>query len=317
MGELAEIYWSDRGIPVHTGHVMRNLRTTLLLLAFVLPVSGQTPAGNLASQLDKVYMVWRQAVVTKNFGLWQQATARDRRVAVRNRIHSEKRPFPAAVFDLPIPPPSLQGLKRLRAESSGAVAKAVYFGKVDFGVGGNPTENLYVVNFVNEGGWRYDGAEFVNLSALPEVRKKLRAGDLSYVRTAEFGPQPKPRVRQPELKGSVKYIAKSYIYAPGRDVEIYVNRLSKHRVRNSKESQVIIGGARDGRNEIQYSIQPLPGSTGKEPLAIRVYLMSQVRGVKPVKVFEIKVPENGVIQSPTGTKTFNVGPEVVRKLGGG
>ena len=297
---------------------MRNALFALALLSFTSPLLAQAPAAPaLGEQLDQVYAIWRRAVLARNYAQWEAATARDRRISVRNRILSERRPFPAAVFDLPIPPPGLQGLKRLRAESGGAVAKAVYFGKVDFGVGGKPTDNLLVVSFSNERGWRYDGAEYVNLSALPEVRKQLLAGNLSYVNTKDFAPQPKPRIRQPELRAPVKYIAKTYIYAPGRDVEVQVNRLSKHRVQNSKESKVVIGGARDGRNEVQYSIQRLPGSTGKEPLAVRVYLMSQTQGVKPIKVFEIKVPENGVIEKPTGTTQFLVTPEVVRKLQGG
>ena len=297
------------------------MRSVLLALALVgslvpSPVHGDTHTVGFHVQLEEVYGAWRNAVTTRNFAQWERATARDRRVAVRNRIHSERKPFPGAVFDLPFPPPTLQGLKRLRVESSGSVAKAVYFGKVDFGVAGKPTDNLLVINFVKEGGWRYDGAEFVNLSALPDVRKQLLAGNLAYVKSKEFAPRPKPRVVQPELKGAVKYIAKSYIYAPGRDVEIQVNRLSKHRVQNSKESEVIIGGARDGRNELQYSIQSLPGSTGKEPLAIRVYLMSQVQGVKPIKIYEMLIPENGPIAKPTGTVQFMVTPEVVRKLQG-
>jgi hypothetical protein len=297
---------------------MRSLILVLAVVGSLFPssVRGDTHTAGFHIELEQVYAAWRNAVTTRNFAQWERATARDRRIAVRNRIHSERRPFPGAVFDLPFPPPKLQGLKRLRVESSGSVAKAVYFGKVDFGVDGKPTDNLLVVNYVNEGGWRYDGAEYVNLSALPDVRKQLLAGNLAYVKTPDFAPQPKPRVMQPELKGPVKYIAKSYIYAPGRDVEIYVNRLSRHRVRNSKESEVIIGGARDGRNEIQYNIQSLPGSTGKEPVAIRVYLMSQVQGVKPVMVYEMLVPENGVITQPTGTKQFMVTPEVVRKLQG-
>ena len=292
------------------------IMTGFLLLAAT--GTAQTGGEALRGPLEQVYQQWRKSVVGKNYGLWQQTTARARQIAVRNRIHSERRPFPAAVFEVPVAPPSLRGLKALRVEARGAVAKAVYFGKIDFEVSATPTDNLLVVNYANEGGrWKYDGAEFVNLSALPEVRKKLQAGDYSYVKSAEFGPAAKPASLPFELKGPVKYIAKTYVYAPGRDVQVMVNKISRHRFQNTKAAEVIIGGARDGRNEVQYAVKKLPGATGKEPLAIRVYLMSEVQGVQPIKIFEYQVPENGVVQKPAGTHYFNVTPEVVRKLQGG
>ena len=121
--------------------------------------------------------------IRKDAAAWQRTTAPHRRMEVKNRILSEKRAFPAAVFDLPAPPPALAGLKFLEAKQNGATAKASYFGKIDFGVGGSPSDNLLVLSFTGGGGgWFYDRADFVNLAALPEVRKELAAGDLGYLK---------------------------------------------------------------------------------------------------------------------------------------
>lgn len=46
------------------------------------------------------------------------------------------------------------GLEERAGEAQRAYAKLVYYGKIDFGVGGDPTDNLLVVDFVQENtGW--------------------------------------------------------------------------------------------------------------------------------------------------------------------
>ena len=225
-------------------------------------------------------------MVAKNYNTWKQITAGHRKIAIQNRIVSEKGKFPADIFKIPSAPPSLDGLKLIRARSKGVTAKLVYFGKVDFGIGGEPSENLLVLSFVHDGpGWKYDSAEFVNLGGLKDVRSQLQAGKLDYVDGQAFLPSGvKPRtpivVRQP------KYIAKVYTYCPGREVRVTVNKVSSHRFQDTQQSEIVIGGARDGVNEIRYTIKNLPGYKGDDPMTLRVYIFSQINGVKPVKVFE-------------------------------
>ena len=48
-------------------------------------------------------------------------------------------------------------------------------------------------------------------------------------------------------------------------------------------------------------------------MTIRIYLMSEVQGVKPIKIFEYEVKEKQVVKG-TGTSYFNVTPDVVKKL---
>ncbi len=155
------------------------MKRYILAIILLWPAICQAQ-GDLRADLERTYGIWRTALVKKDAATWQRVTAEHRRAEVRNRIVSEKRPFPAAVFDLPAPPPTLTGLQFLDAKKNGATAKSAYFGKVDFGVGGEPTDNLLVLSFIRgAGGWLYDKADFVNLAALPDVRAELAGGDLS------------------------------------------------------------------------------------------------------------------------------------------
>jgi hypothetical protein len=291
---------------------MRWLLFPCLLVWFPFTASADV----FRDELESVYRQWRDAVVRKDAAAWQRATAPHRRMEVRNRIVSEKRVFPAAVFDLPAPPPAIDGLRFLESKQNGPTAKASYFGKVDFGVGGKPTDNLLVLSFVRGGsGWLYDRADFVSLAALPDVRKELAAGDLRYLaETPEAKPDgvvPPTPIEAP----AAKTIAKVYAFCPGREVRVQVNKISRHRFANAQESEVVIGGAMDGVNEVQYTTRRLEGSTGKEALAIRVYLMSEIAGVKPVKVYEYQVAEGGAVQ-PSGTGSFTVDAATAAKLQG-
>lgn len=275
---------------------------------------GQDAA--LQKSLENVYSFWRNAMIKRDYPSWQKATATHRQQTVRNRLNSERRVFPKAIFEVPTSPPALTGLKPVQVKSNGRTAKCVYFGKIDFGVGGEPTDNLLVVDFVLEAsGWKYDVAEFVSLGALPDVRAELAKGDLSYIeKTKEFAPSGVvPPV--PMAIPVAKYIAKVYVFCPGRVVDVTVNQISKHRFGNAKDAQLVMGGVRDGVNEVSYSVKGVPGGKGNEALAIRVYVFSQVEGVKPIKAFEYQVLEGETVQG-AGKKTFTFDAAMVKQLMG-
>lgn len=289
----------------------RILAVIFLFALFSLP--GQAQQNNASrAEIEKSYTLWRQAMVNKSARQWQQYTASHRQIEIRNRFFSEHVPFPQAVFALPVAPPDITKLKALSIRVNGPTAKAIYFGKVDFGVGGKPTDNLLVISFFKEGGvWKYDLSEFVNLDALPAIRAAIIKGDNSYIDQADFMPDgliPRPAV---SLKGPVPYIAKVYVFSPGREVEVQVNRLSRHLFQNIVASEVVIGGARGGDNQVEFKIKNIPGGTGKEALTIRVYLMSEIEGIKPIKAYEYLVPA-GENFTPAATQTF----EVTSAMGG-
>lgn len=287
----------------------------VLILLLTPHIAGAQDA--LRSALEGTYQTWRQSIIRQDAAAWQRVTAEHRRAEVRNRIVSEKRAFPAAIFELPAPPPSLEGLRFLEATQNGPTAKASYFGKIDFGVGGSPTDNLLVLSFVQGGGrWLYDRADFVNLSALPEVRKELAAGDLDYLKQT---PEARPSGQVPPtplMAPPAKYIAKVYVFCPGREVQVQVNKISRHRFANAQEAEIVIGGAVDGSNEVQYSVQKLEGGTGAEAMTIRVYLLSTTPGVQPIKAFEYQLEASQQPQS-FGSGHFVIDAATAARLAGG
>lgn len=291
------------------------MKPFILILALILQ-SICPASAELAQDLESSYNVWRNSLIKKDARSWQQITAPHRQMEVRNRIVSEKQPFPAAVFELPTPPPPLTALKFLQAKQNGATAKAAYFGKVDFGVGGEPTDNLLVLSYIKGArGWLYDRADFVNLTALAEVRKELAAGDLSYLNgVPEAQPSgvvpPTPIAANPATT-----IAKVYVFCPGREVQVQINKISRHRFANAKDADIVIGGARLGANEVQYAIKALEGGTGQEAMTIRVYLLSEVEGEKPVKAFEYQIQEKEAVKA-FGTGTFALDAATAAKLSG-
>ena len=267
----------------------------------------------LGQSLDKVYAYWRDAMVSRDYRAWHQVSATHRRVALQNRILSEKGQWPADIFNVPAAPPTLKGLKMLRARSKGMSAKSVYFGKVNFGAGEAPADNLLLLSFVYEGrGWKYDTAEFINLDNLKDVRAQIASGDLAYVDEQAFLPTGvKPPT--PDEVAEAKYIAKVYSYCPGREVKVRVNRISKHRFQDNQQSEVIIGGARDGINEISYEIRDLPGYQGDDPITIRVYLMSQVDGIKHIKIYQYQTRQ-GEKPKAQDSAVFQVNGETAAKI---
>ncbi|MEO5917006.1 MAG: hypothetical protein ABIS50_22445 [Luteolibacter sp.] len=287
----------------------------LIFAFFLLAASLAVAQENLRPSLETTYNAWRESMIRHDAALWQRVTAEHRKMEIKNRIISEKQPFPATVFNLPAAPPALQGLKFLEAKQNGATAKVSYYGKVNFGVA-EPSDNLLVLSFIKgSGGWLYDRADFVNLVGLPEVKKELAAGDIKYLKeTPEAQPSgqvpPTPLAAHP-----AKYVAKVYVFGPGREVKVQINKISQHRFVNMKDAEVVIGGALDGPNEIQYSIKKLEGGTGKEALTIRVYLRAEAAGVEPLKVYQYQVAE-GETPKPFGTETFNVDAATVAKITG-
>jgi hypothetical protein len=276
--------------------------------------SSSSDQAALRKELETVYETWRNSMIQKDAQAWAKITATHRQMTVRNRLNSERRAFPQAVFNVPAAPPALAGLRAVQIEEKGLTAKCIYFGKIDFAVGGNPTENLITIDFVKEkSGWKYDIAEFVSLVALPEVRAELAKGDLSYIqKTTAF----RPTGIVPPTPAAVplaKYIGKVYIFCPGRSANVTVNNISPHSLGNAKDAQLILGGLRDGENTISYELKDLPGASQNEALCLRVYVFSQFEGVKPIKLFEYQV-EEGKNATLKGSHTFTLSAATAKTI---
>ncbi|WP_156817272.1 hypothetical protein [Rubritalea marina] len=290
-----------------------------MLTSCLLGVGGVSAEEALNSPkvkvLEDVYTAWSKAVRQRDAQTWTQTTAKNRKLSMRNRIYSERREYPQSVFDLPTAPPLVGNLKLLRAHVLGPTAALSYFGKVDFGIKGEIADNLLLLHFVNEGGqWKYDRADFINLMSLPDVRKQLQQGNYAYVESDDF----KASGRLPQMPiavGPAAFIAKVYVFCPGREVKVKVNKISDHRFQDTRAAEIVIGGGIDGLNEVQFATKSLEGSTGKEAMCVRVYLMSYAEGTKPIKAYEYLVNEGEEVQ-PFGSGNFMIGPETKKIIFG-
>jgi hypothetical protein len=159
-------------------------------------------------------------------------------------------------------------------------------------VGGEPTDNLLVLSFVRSGGrMALRPCGFRESGRLPEVRKELAEGDLKYLKETPKPSRPGWFRRLRSRWDRRNTSPRSTCFCPGREVQVQVNKISRHRFANAKEAEIVIGGAVDGPNEVQFATKKLEGGTGKEAMTIRVYLFSQVAGVMPIKAFEYQIAE--------------------------
>lgn len=173
--------------------------------------------SQLRDDLDVAYNTWRLHMLRGNYDGWRATTSAYRQVKVRNLAVSEKRPFPASLFRQPMAPPALSPLMYVGSVVDGPTAAATYYGKVDLGLGEEPTDaNALVLLFTNERGkWKYDQARFFNLSRLPAVRDRLKRGDAT-VLMEQDGFQPLGKIPPvPPLCPPAKYIAKILVDCPG------------------------------------------------------------------------------------------------------
>jgi len=294
---------------------MKRLILLIALAFFSFQANGQAmDEKQLVVHFQQVYNTWRGAMMQKNAKVWEEYTSTNRVINVRNRIWSERDSFPQAVFASPVAPPDITKLAPLRVRVKGRTAKAIYYGKVDFGIEGQPTDNVFVISYLQEGTlWKYDSGEFVKLDLIPEVKKQITEGDYQYFDQADFHPDGIVPPRPSAIQGLAKYIAKVYVFCPGREVEVQVNRVSPHLFQNTKRAEIVIGGARDGQNMVEYTVKDIPGGDPEAPITIRVYLMSEIEGSKPIKIAQYQI-EDGSKPKALGALNFKITPEVAAKL---
>ena len=261
-----------------------------VLSALVLSLAeARADATPTQSELESIYYTWRQSMMRADYDLWRSSTAIFRQRLVRNQIVSEKKPFPQTLFVMEMRPPSLTGLKCVGIRTVGNTAAITYYGKVDFGVGGQPTDNAFVLLFVRENGiWKYDTARFFNLSKLPDVKRRLAKGDVKIL-DEQDGFQPLGKVpATPPLCPKPQYIAKIFVDCPGRKVNANINNISFHTFENTREAALVSGGLKVGQNSIKYQIEDIP-NVPKGPFTISVYIMPEVEGNFPGRAYHYTV----------------------------
>lgn len=251
----------------------------------------QDPA--LRVTLEGSYNGWRQAMAAGNLQQWEKFTAFSRQIETRNRIVSQRAPFPQAMFEDPIQPPSLGGMISLGVYSTGVTATSTYYGKANFGGGpSNVRDNLLVLHFLREDGtWKFDNLRVVKLGGNADLLLKIRNSDFSFLADMEFQPLAQlPPVPQPV--NTPEFIAEAWIDSSGYEVTITVNGHLTGKFKNVKVTELVNGGLRTGSNSIEIKVQPLAETEGKTP-KVEVAIYAAKEPGKPAnRMFHFK---------PTGT----------------
>jgi len=251
----------------------------LILLQSLLPAqdaAAEVPVASdpsLRPTLEAVYLSWRNAMAATNVAEWEKSTALSRQFDTRNRIVSQKLPFPQALFDDPVEAPSLSGLIALGVLSTGETATSTYFGKANFGEGETAVaNNLIVLHFIREEGvWKFDNLRVVKLGNDGEILLQIRNQDFSFLRGKEFLPEPElpplpPQVSQPD------YIAEIWLTSLGYETEVSVNGILSGKISDNSGKDLLIGGLRKGENSITIKTKRIPESNQITPrLEIAIY----------------------------------------------
>ncbi|HRQ89058.1 MAG TPA: hypothetical protein PLA50_09685 [Bacteroidia bacterium] len=295
---------------------MKLLRLTgpALLLASLLPTlspaqqaaGGAQPDNSIRVSLESAYDAWRRAMDTDDLALWEETTAYSRQIETRNRIVSQKAPFPQALFADPVQAPSLGGLISLGVLSTGDTATSTYFGKANFGSepGVEVSDNLLVLHFLREEGkWKFDNLRVVKLGGDGEIRLQIRNRDFSFLRGDEFQPAPQlPPVPQPVETPA--YVAEAWIDATGHEVKITVNGHVTGTFRNIKATELVMGGLRRGGNTVKIESRLLSdGSSGSPKVEVAIYAAEDPTG-QAQRVYHFRP---GDVVQPLVSESFVVG----------
>lgn len=274
-----------------------------LLQTCLAPAHAQGDDVELRDTLEKAYLKWRDAMLRQDALAWAGSISRYRQTVIRNQVVSERQPFPDAVFDSPVVPPLLTGLRLLEAQAVGETAHLVYYGKIDMGQGKELVrDNLLKLKFARENGvWKYDSNRVSRMDkAPPEVLKALQDGTRpEFLDSAEFTPPGKmpptpPLCRVPDFKAGYK------LESFGYQTTLSANGSSYEPVQDGLNQQILIGGLVKGRNEVTLFIKPVPRPEGEKPvLQIRVYLVPDDPAKPSREVLRWAAPESGVPEKVT------------------
>lgn len=240
------------------------------------------PDNALRPTLENAYHAWRQAMAAGDLSAWERVTAYSRQVETRNRIVSQRMPFPEALFSDPVSPPSLDGMTPLGVYSTGQTATSTYYGRADFGGGpAEVTNNLLVLHFLREeGAWRFDNLRVVKAGGDSELLLKIRNSDFSFLHGVEFQPAPQlPPLPQPVE--APEFLAEAWIDSTGHRVTVKVNGHLTGTFTNARVTELVMGGLSSGGNTIEIAVERAPESAGTRPPKVEVAIYAAKDAAQP------------------------------------
>lgn len=238
-------------------------------------VSGQTaqPDPAIRVTLERAYENWRAAMAEGDMQKWENATAYSRQLETRNRMLSQRLPFPQALWENPLESPTLGGLTPLGVLSTGTTATSSYFGRIRLGNadGAEARDNILVLHFLKEEDhWKFDNLRIVQIQADGELLLQIRNADFSFLQGKEFQPAPQlPPIPQPV--DMPEYVAEAWINSTGCEVTITVNGHLTGKFPNTRTAELVMGGLHRGQNEISMQIRKLPESQAAPDIEVAIY----------------------------------------------
>jgi len=236
-----------------------------------LPPARQEPA--MKAELESVYHEWRTAMINSDQKAWEKATALYRQMETRNRIVSERHPFPEALFDSEMVPPSLANLISLGVFTRKDTASSIYFGKADFGISdpGEVKDTLLVLRYLKEeGAWRFDNSRIVRIGQNPEVLHQIARQDLSFLVGDEFQPLGFIPII-PQAVGAPELMGEIWITSIGFQTEIWVNSHRVGKVENNMGRELVMGGIRKQNNQITLRTKKIPSGNHTPRFEVAIY----------------------------------------------
>ncbi|MEN3941838.1 hypothetical protein WJU23_11135 [Prosthecobacter sp. SYSU 5D2] len=250
--------------------------------------------------LDRAYQQWRAAIQAQDPRAWAAAITQYRQVVTRNLIVSQRQSFPSAVFAVPLDPPDITGLQLLEAQAVGETAHLLYFGKVN--LGGDPSQipnSVLMIKFFNErGGWRFDSTKVLKLADRPEVVQQIQSGGkLDFLDYPEFTPPGKaPAV--PPLCDVPENVAGCTLQSYGFSTTMRINGFDYPVMSDHAEKIFVIGGLKNGPNDVTLTVKPTDIPAGEERLLqLDFFVLTGKNGKPPVRVFHYE-SKDAALTSP-------------------
>ena len=268
------------------------MRFSLVFAAiFLSAIALSASDSEVRPDLERAYSAWRNALAARDLAGRQRSTASHRQISTRNLIVSQKQLFPDALFNLPMRPAEIATLRFLQVKVVGNTAHAAYFGKVDLGLGVDPSEipeSILLLMFVKEAtGWKFDTMRLLNLGGSPEVRASLKNGgtapalnDPPFVPSGIVPPTAKP-CPTPDRIGVLQVASIGYV------TKATVNGFEVGTVHDNAEEHIIIGGLKNGENPLVVEAQELPIPDGEQRhLEVNALVLTGIEKKPTIKVFE-------------------------------
>lgn len=293
-----------------------NLRRAFLLTTACLSLPSHAPAQDaaLTAQLTRAYATWRGAMLARDSKAWASAITMHRQVTTRNLIVSQRKSWPAAVFEVPVDPPDISGLRLLEADAVGDTAHLLFFGRVDMGGGsGAIPESVLMLKFFKErGGWKFDSSKLLRLDDQPEISSQIKSGGaLDFLGYPEFTPPGTPP-SVPKVCAIPEHVAGCTFQSLGFETRMTINGHDYPVMTDHAEKLFVIGGLRTGLNEVTLHVKPVDiPPEAVHLLQLDFFVLTGKEGRPPVRVFHYQKEDPAL----TGTQrlTFTLDSEVLDK----